>query len=163
MYYGLSVQGASGSEVIQINPITYNSQSGIYSNISSSYTITSSYTLTIVPSTWSQLSPITNGITGSVTWNCVQNVYEDRKILQMSASNYLSMSISGLYNGWQGALQTIQSGSLTASLLSISPIPKVVNNGMGQVYLTSGSGAIDIIKLSYNGNNLFVNYNNHFN
>ena len=44
-YYGLTVQGASGSEVIQINPVTYNSQSGIFSNVSSSYSLTSSYAL----------------------------------------------------------------------------------------------------------------------
>jgi len=44
-YYGLTVNGISGSEYISIVPMTYNSQSGILSNISSSYASTASYTL----------------------------------------------------------------------------------------------------------------------
>ena len=36
-YYGLSIKGTTGNEVIQIDSVTYNSQSGIFSNESSSY------------------------------------------------------------------------------------------------------------------------------
>lgn len=100
-------------------------------------------------STWSNLiwDVITN-------WDTVPNVYEEKKILYMTGNT--TLSINNLYNGWQGILQTIQSGnSVSGYILTLPANTKVVNSGVGKMYLTSGSGARDMIAFSYDGSILF--------
>jgi hypothetical protein len=112
-----------------------------------------------VVSTWSNL------IWGTTTtWTATPNTYEDRKILVMTGNTILS--ITSLYNGWAGVLQTIQSGILQSSggySLALPVNTQVANAGSGIIYLTSGSGSIDMVGFQYNGSKLFANMGNQFN
>jgi hypothetical protein len=112
----------------------------------------------IAISTWSQLTWNTTTI-----WSAATNVYEDRRILVMTGNT--TLSITNLYNGWAGLLETIQSGNNAPSgySLFLPANTKVMNGGSGAVYLTSGFGAFDIVGFQYDGTNLFANMANLFN
>lgn len=106
-------------------------------------------------STWSNLT-----WASTVIWNVQPNVYEDRRILITTGACILA--ISGLYNGWAGALEVIQSGAGTFGL-SLPSGTKVINGTSGLVTLTTGiSGAIDTIGFEYNGINLLAAIGNNF-
>lgn len=106
-------------------------------------------------STWSNLT-----WSATTVWTAAQT-YEDRKILIMTGNSVLQ--INNLYNGWAGVLQTIQSGTATSGYsLTLPAATKVMNGGSGQIFLTSGSGAYDIISFVYNGTNLFASAGNNF-
>ncbi|MCK9282303.1 MAG: hypothetical protein M0P71_16930 [Melioribacteraceae bacterium] len=124
-------------------------QTGAFYSINnpSGYTILSN-----LRSTWVNLScsTITNWTTNPLT-------FEDKAKLALSGTS--TLNISGLYDGWMGVLQTVQSGSGFNLLLPSGT--KVANNGSGIVYLTTGiSGAIDTISFAYDGTNLFANIGN---
>lgn len=106
--------------------------------------------------TWSNL---TWGTT--TTWAATPNVYEDRKILVMTGNT--TLSITSLYNGWAGAIKTIQSGNAVSGYsLSLPAGTKVMNAGSGIINLTSGSGAIDVLSFMYDGSTLLANIGNQF-
>lgn len=97
----------------------------------------------------------------TTTWNANFYTIEDRKILVMTGNTILV--ITGLYNGWAGLLQTIQSGNAASGYgLSMQNVTKVMNAGSGIINLTSGSGVYDMIGFQYDGNNLFANVGNQF-
>lgn len=120
------------------------------------------YPLTSNPSgytTNSNINPTWSYLTwgSTTTWNTTTGIVEDRKILILTGSS--TLTISGLFNGWAGILETIQSG--TNFVLTLPSGTKVANNGLGTIPLTSGvSGAIDMISFAYNGLNLFANIAN---
>ena len=119
----------------------------------------------------SQLGKQWGNLTNSATtvWNVTPNDMEDRNILILTGNT--TLAISGLYNGWAGTLQTIQSGLnltgvggvATGWSLTLPSGTKVMNAGSGQILLTQVSGAIDFINfMSTNGTNLFANIGNNF-
>ena len=138
---------------------TIDSSGYVLTTIASFSSATGLSSLSIVqnqPSTWTYL----NG-TG-VVWNAQTNVVEDHKILILTGNS--SLSISGLYNGWCGVLQTIQSGlSSSGFLLTLPSGARVINNNSGVLNLTNISGAIDMIGLVYDGMKLFASIGNYFN
>ena len=92
-------------------------------------------------------------------WNVISGVVEDKRILNLTGST--TLAISGLYNGWEGLLKTIQSGS--GFNLNLPSGTKVAYNGSGQISLTTGiSGSIDFLSFVYDGNTLFANIANQF-
>ena len=109
-----------------------------------------------IPSTWTNLTDST-----TVIWNAQTNVVEDHKILILTGNT--TLNISGLYNGWCGILQTIQSGiSSTGYNLTLPAITKVSNNGVNHIYLTNVSGAIDMIAFVYDGTKLLASVGYYF-
>ena len=96
----------------------------------------------------------------TTTWNTASNVCEDKQRLTLTGSS--TLAISGLYNGWAGLLQTIQSGS--GYNLTLPSGTKVAYNGSGVISLTTGiSGARDMVSFVYDGTYLFANIANYFN
>ena len=82
-----------------------------------------------------------------------------------------TLNITGLYNGWDGALKTIQSGnSTTGYLLNLTGFttlhnavqPIVMNAGSGIPNLTMLSGAIDVLGFEYDGSVLLTAVGNYF-
>ena len=97
----------------------------------------------------------------TTTWNCLSGVTEDKKILILTGNT--TLSVTGLYNGWCGVLETIQSGiSSSGYLLTLPSNTKVMNGGSGIATLTSTSGAIDFLGFIYDGTRLAVNIGNNF-
>lgn len=132
-----SLNSSTGLTISGFNVITTN-QTG---NFISSYS-----------SAWTNLTCATTTV-----WTTATNVFEDRKILALTGSSILS--ISGLYNGWEGILEVIQSGS--GFNLTLPSGTKVPYNGSGSIILTTGiSGAIDMLSFAYNGTTLFANIAN---
>lgn len=97
-----------------------------------------------------------------IIWNTTVNVVEDRKRIVLTGDS--SLVITGLYNGWAGALEIIQSGnSTTGYALALPAGTKVINSGSGILNLTRISGARDIAGFEYNGANLYCAIGNSFN
>ncbi len=97
----------------------------------------------------------------TTTWSASQSAIEDKKKLVMTGNT--TLSITNLYNGWVGLLQTVQSGNAASGYgIAMSNTTKVMNAGSGIIYLTSGSGVYDMISFQYDGVNLFANVGNQF-
>ncbi len=73
------------------------------------------------------------------------------------------MNITNLFNGWNGVLKIVQSGTSSSGYnLSMINSTKVINGGSGIISLTRTSGAIDIIGFSYDDIGLFAAIGNNF-
>jgi hypothetical protein len=95
-------------------------------------------------------------------WNVVTGFFEDRKRIILTGDS--TLNISGLYNGWAGTLEIVQSGNSTTGYnLTLPSNTRVINSGLGAVSLTRNSGARDILGLEYNGTTLFCAIGNNFN
>lgn len=128
-------------------PTMHGTWNGTVTNAISS--LTASITQTVTPVGWIALN------TGSaVTWSVANNVYEDRRTLELKQN--CTMSIQGLYDGWAGILKITNNPS---GSIFISPTPKVLN-GTGS--LTQTSGSTDFIGLEYSDNTLWAAYGNNF-
>lgn len=107
-------------------------------------------------STWSTLSWVS-----TINWNVTTGIFEDRKRIVLTGDAILA--INGLYNGWAGALEVVQSGnSTTGYSLTLPAATKVLNSGAGILNLTRISGTRDIAGFEYNGANLFCALGNSF-
>ena len=150
-YYGLSIIGNNGSEVIQVNSVTYNSQSGVFSNVSSSYATTASYALnggnnngSTVSASWASSSisasyvpnlyPVTS--VASSSWSSAS--FSSSYALNSSTASYITSSnvygtvSSSISSSW--ASSSISSSyalnSSTASYITASKVIGVVNNSI---------------------------------
>lgn len=135
------------------------------SNYFSGFNVLASNTLSISGQT--AITGIRNNWT-DLTWNNTTswatnpNKTEDRARLYLTGNT--TLSITNLFDGWNGLLQTIQSGNaLSGYNLTLPANTKVMNGGLGIINLTSGSGARDMINLYYDGSFLFANFRNNFN
>lgn len=72
-----------------------------------------------------------------------------------------TITMSGLTDGDEGNI-VITQGS-TGGTIAFSPTPKVIDGGIGDIILTVGVGAIDILSYTYDGTNLFMTYGPNFN
>ena len=76
-------------------------------------------------------------------------------------TGHTTLAISGLFNGWAGLLQTIQSGNAASGYnLTLPANTRTPYAGSGKIYLTSGSGVRDMIGLVYDGSLLFASIAN---
>lgn len=97
----------------------------------------------------------------NIVWNVTQNIIEDKQILILTGN--ANLGISGLYNGWCGALKIVQSGfSSTGYNLLMSNKSIVINGGSGLIGLTMTSGAKDVIGFTYDGIDLMAAIGNNF-
>ena len=97
-----------------------------------------------------------------IIWNATLNSVEDRIRIVLTGNS--TLNISGLYNGWAGAAEIIQSGNSTSGYsLGLPSNTKVINSGSGILNLTRISGARDIAGFEYNGFTLFCALGNSFN
>lgn len=98
--------------------------------------------------------------TGTV-WEANQFAINQKAVLVLTGNT--TLQINNLYNGWEGTLKTLQSGANPSGYsLTVSPTPKVQNNGSGIIYLSSGVGLIDVLGFCYDGTDLLCNYGNTF-
>lgn len=95
-----------------------------------------------------------------LVWTTTGGMIEDRKMIGLTGST--TLSITGLFNGWNGVLKVKQIGS--GFTLGMPSGTKVINNASGIVSLTTGiSGAIDVLGFAYDGVDLMVGVGNNFN
>jgi hypothetical protein len=66
-----------------------------------------------------------------------------------------TLTLSNLSSGDQGSIIITQDG-VGNRTISLSPTPKIKDNGAGTIALSTGSTDVDIIKYIYDGSNLFA-------
>ncbi len=130
LYYGLGVNGASGSEYITINELSYNSQSGLFSNVSTSYafqSVSCSYASVFATNVF-------NLQTGSGTYTA--EVY-NTTVQSIPNSVYTPISFSS--EAWVDPI-FVHSTSTNNSRIYITNTGKYVAIGNFQFYSNSTTG-----------------------
>jgi hypothetical protein len=142
-YYGLSIKGVSGSEVIQIDSVTYNSQSGVFSNVSSSYSITSSYSL----NSGNQISCSWSSQSMSSSWSPNQGTNLTTASTYPITSSWSNNSKTSSYVTASNIIGTVASASFvaTASSANTSSFLILWDSGLNSwVTITSFNGILNI-------------------
>ena len=154
---GLNISGSNVTNYFypkNSNPSGYilPSQTGIFITTGQ----TGAFINSITNPSWSSLT-----WANPVIWNVNTTAIEDRKLLVLTGNT--TLNISGLYNGWNGTLEIIQSGiSSTGYNLTLPSSTKVLNSGSGLATLTMVSGAIDVLGFAYDGSRLLMGVGNSF-
>jgi len=154
--YTLDVSGSgnfSNGLYVSGSAVITSSQTGAFGGSSTGNYMTTGQAV----STWTNLTCAT-----TTSWTAAAATVRDKKILILTGNS--TLNITSLYNGWNGILKIVQSGSNpSGNELTMPAGAIVVNGGAGAVTLTSNNHATDVLNFDYDGTNLMVNVFNNFN